>query len=101
MGLVADDQGRVGYVTAIHALQTKNNLSTTRWGEYDLPGAKRMRLTQDYDDGMTLFYRSEAEDSNEYEDSSQSDEEKFNPAWQSSFQYGGGMTSASPSTGGQ
>lgn len=60
-----------------------------------------MRLTQDYDDGMTLFYRSEAEDSNEYEDSSHSDEEKFNPAWHSSFQYGGGMTNASPSTGGQ
>lgn len=48
-----------------------------------------MRLSQEYDDSMTLFYRSEAEDSNEYEDSSHSEEEKFNPTWQNSIQYGG------------
>ncbi|XP_066254910.1 homeobox protein TGIF2LX-like [Euwallacea similis] len=52
------------------------------WGnDYEMPGAKRMRMTQEYDEGMTLFYRSEPEDSNEYEDSSHSDE-NFNPNWQ-------------------
>ncbi|XP_066143365.1 homeobox protein TGIF2LX-like [Euwallacea fornicatus] len=52
------------------------------WGnDYEIAGAKRMRMTQEYDEGMTLFYRSEPEDSNEFEDSSHSDE-NFNPNWQ-------------------
>ncbi|ERL91329.1 hypothetical protein D910_08661 [Dendroctonus ponderosae] len=59
------DQGRVGWAN-----------------EYEHSGAKRMRLNQEYEDSMTLFYRSEAEDSNDYEDSSHSEEEKFNPNWQ-------------------
>ncbi|XP_050296827.1 homeobox protein TGIF2LX-like isoform X2 [Anthonomus grandis grandis] len=59
---MAADQGRVGWAD-----------------EYEYPGAKRMRMNQEYDDSMTLFYRSEAEE--EYEESSHDEEEKFNATW--------------------
>ncbi|CAH0550904.1 unnamed protein product [Brassicogethes aeneus] len=58
------------------------------WGE-DIPmvGGKRIRLDHDYDDSMTLMYRSEEDSPNEYESSSPSEEEKFSP-WQTVIRYG-------------
>ncbi|XP_030753421.1 iroquois-class homeodomain protein irx-3-like [Sitophilus oryzae] len=51
-------------------------------------GSKRVRLDHDYEDCMTLMYKSE-EDSptEEYESSSPSEEEKFNP-WETVIRYG-------------
>lgn len=42
-------------------------------------GGKRIRLDHDYDESLTLLYRSEGDSPNEYESSSPSEEEKFNP----------------------
>lgn len=43
----------------------------------------------DYDDGITLMYRSEEDSPNDYESSSPSEEEKFSPAaWQSVIRFG-------------
>lgn len=51
--------------------------------------AKRPSLVRDhdYDDGLTLMYRSEEDSPNEYESSSPSEEEKFTP-WQTVIRYG-------------
>lgn len=58
------------------------------WGEeITTVGGKRIRLDHDYDDGMTLMYRSEEDSPNEYESSSPSEEEKFTP-WQTVIRYG-------------
>ncbi|KAK9880439.1 hypothetical protein WA026_011686 [Henosepilachna vigintioctopunctata] len=58
------------------------------WGE-DLAnvGGKRIRLDHDYEDSMTLMYRSEEDSPNDYESSSPSEEEKFTP-WQTVIRYG-------------
>ncbi|XP_060522587.1 homeobox protein TGIF2LX-like isoform X2 [Cylas formicarius] len=57
------------------------------WEEdFDI-GGKRVRLDHDYDDHMTLMYRSEEDSTNEYESSSPSEEEKFNP-WPTVIRYG-------------
>lgn len=50
-------------------------------------GGKRIRLDHDYDDSMTLMYRSEEDSPNDYESSSPSEEEKFTP-WQTVIRYG-------------
>lgn len=50
-------------------------------------GGKRIRLDHDYDDSLTLVYRSEGESANGYESSSPSEEEKFAP-WQTVIRYG-------------
>ncbi|KAJ8962586.1 hypothetical protein NQ318_000979 [Aromia moschata] len=51
---------------------------TANWnGELQTVGGKRIRLDHDYDDSMTLMYRSEEDSPNEYESSSPSEEEKF------------------------
>lgn len=50
-------------------------------------GGKRIRLDHDYDDSLTLMYRSEEDSPNEYESSSPSEEEKFTP-WQTVIRYG-------------
>lgn len=57
--------------------------------EVDPSPAKRPSLVRDhdYDDGMTLMYRSEEDSPNEYESSSPSEEEKFTP-WQTVIRYG-------------
>ncbi|XP_018324310.1 homeobox protein TGIF2-like isoform X2 [Agrilus planipennis] len=48
---------------------------------------KRIRLDHDYDESITLMYRSEEDSPNEYESSSPSEEEKFTP-WQTVIRYG-------------
>ncbi|CAG9830189.1 unnamed protein product [Diabrotica balteata] len=48
---------------------------------------KRIRLDHDYEDSMTLMYRSEEDSPNEYESSSPSEEEKF-ASWQTVIRYG-------------
>ena len=58
-------------------------------------GGKRIRLDHDYDDSMNLMYRSEEDSPNEYESSSPSEEEKFNP-WQTVIRYGVSKESAYP-----
>ncbi|KAF7268606.1 uncharacterized protein LOC143201628 [Rhynchophorus ferrugineus] len=69
---IGGDQGRMG------------------WGdEFEGHNAKRIRMKQEFDDSMTLFYRSEPEDGIDYESSSPSEEEKFNASWQGPLQYGG------------
>ncbi|KAL1501605.1 hypothetical protein ABEB36_006902 [Hypothenemus hampei] len=74
------DQGRIG------------------WGdEYDHSGTKRLRLNSEFEDTMTLFYRSEAEDSNEYDDSSQSEDEKFHISWNNPLQPYGNLTNETTS----
>lgn len=55
-------------------------------------GGKRLRLdrlhTTDYEDGLTLLYRNEGDNTNDYESSSSpSEEEKFVP-WQTVIRYG-------------
>lgn len=58
--------------------------------EEDPSPAKRPSLVRgdhDYDDGLTLMYRSEEDSPNEYESSSPSEEEKFTP-WQTVIRYG-------------
>lgn len=50
-------------------------------------GGKRIRLDHDYEDTINLMYRSEEDSPNEYESSSPSEEEKFNP-WQTVIRYG-------------
>lgn len=50
-------------------------------------GGKRIRLDHDYEDSMTLMYRSEEDSPNDYESSSPSEEEKFAP-WQTVIRYG-------------
>ncbi|XP_044735301.1 type-2 histone deacetylase 1-like [Chrysoperla carnea] len=46
-------------------------------------------MDHDYDDGITLMYRSEEDSPNDYESSSPSEEDKFSPAaWQSVIRYG-------------
>ncbi|KAJ8978972.1 hypothetical protein NQ317_001444 [Molorchus minor] len=61
---------------------------TANWnGDLRTVGGKRIRLEHDYDDSMTLMYRSEEDSPNEYESSSPSEEEKFTP-WQTVIRYG-------------
>lgn len=57
------------------------------WEEEIPTGGKRIRLDHDYDDSLTLLYRSEEDSPNEYESSSPSEEEKFAP-WQTVIRYG-------------
>lgn len=57
------------------------------WEEEIPTGGKRIRLDHDYDDSLTLMYRSEEDSPNEYESSSPSEEEKFTP-WQTVIRYG-------------
>lgn len=57
------------------------------WDSENPVGGKRIRLEHDYDDGLTLMYRSEGDSPNEYESSSPSEEEKFTP-WQTVIRYG-------------
>ncbi|RZC38005.1 vismay [Asbolus verrucosus] len=62
--------------------------SRAQWDEeIATVGGKRIRLDHDYDDTMNLMYRSEEDSPNEYESSSPSEEEKFNP-WQTVIRYG-------------
>ncbi|CAH1977344.1 unnamed protein product [Acanthoscelides obtectus] len=61
---------------------------TANWnGDLHTIGGKRIRLDHDYEDSMTLMYRSEEDSPNEYESSSPSEEEKFTP-WQTVIRYG-------------
>lgn len=57
--------------------------------DVDPSPAKRPSLVRDhdYDDGMTLMYRSEEDSPNDYESSSPSEEEKYTP-WQTVIRYG-------------
>lgn len=65
------------------SLTSEQNCS---WDE-DGNGGKRIRLDHDYDERVSLMYRSEEDSPNEYESSSPSEEEKFNP-WPTVLQYG-------------
>ncbi|CAG9862423.1 unnamed protein product [Phyllotreta striolata] len=61
---------------------------TVNWnGDLQILKGKRIRLDHDYEDSMTLMYRSEEDSPNEYESSSPSEEEKFTP-WQTVIRYG-------------
>ncbi|CAH1107657.1 unnamed protein product [Psylliodes chrysocephalus] len=61
---------------------------TVNWnGDLQTIRGKRIRLDHDYEDSMTLMYRSEEDSPNEYESSSPSEEEKFTP-WQTVIRYG-------------
>lgn len=73
-----------------------NEQLTTNWNTFpsnnlqnmqSIGGGKRIRLNQDYEENMTLLYRSEEDSPNEYESSSPSEEEKFTP-WQTVIHYG-------------
>ncbi|KAK5648318.1 hypothetical protein RI129_003210 [Pyrocoelia pectoralis] len=66
------------------ALTSEQNGS---WDEDINNGGKRIRLDHDYDERVSLMYRSEEDSPNEYESSSPSEEEKFN-TWPSVIQYG-------------
>lgn len=57
------------------------------WNE-QLPSGpgKRIRLDHDYEENIALIYRSEEDSPNDYESSSPSEEDKYNP-WQSPIQY--------------
>ncbi|CAG9820373.1 unnamed protein product [Phaedon cochleariae] len=68
-------------------------------GELQTIGGKRVRLDHDYEDSMTLMYRSEEESPNEYESSSPSEEEKFTP-WQTVIRYGVSNNSNHPASRG-
>ncbi|KAF5275224.1 hypothetical protein FQR65_LT04258 [Abscondita terminalis] len=57
------------------------------WDEVINTGGKRIRLDHDYDERVSLIYRSEEDSPNEYESSSPSEEEKFTP-WPTVIQYG-------------
>lgn len=50
-------------------------------------GPKRLKLELDSDENVTFMYRSEEDSTNEYESSSQSDEDTFTP-WQTVIRYG-------------
>ncbi|XP_076259368.1 uncharacterized protein LOC143195798 isoform X2 [Rhynchophorus ferrugineus] len=52
--------------------------------DYVSLGSKRVRLDHDYEDSMTLMYKSEEDSPTEYESSSPSEEEK----WESVIRYG-------------
>lgn len=72
---------KLNHPNIITSGQTHNN-----W-EDDPTGGKRVRLDHDYDESVTLMYRSEEDSPNEYESSSPSEEEKFTP-WQTVIRYG-------------
>lgn len=55
--------------------------------DFELSGSKRVRLDHDYEDSMTLIYQSEEDSPTEYESSSPSEEEKFNP-WETVIRLG-------------
>lgn len=57
------------------------------WEVDSSTGGKRIRLDHDYEEGMTLLYRSEGDSPIDYESSSPSEEEKFNP-WSTVIRYG-------------
>ncbi|KAK4884461.1 hypothetical protein RN001_000732 [Aquatica leii] len=57
------------------------------WDEHINTGGKRIRLDHDYDERVSLMYRSEEDSPNEYESSSPSEEEKFT-TWPTVIQYG-------------
>ncbi|KAK9759213.1 Homeobox KN domain [Popillia japonica] len=69
------------------------------WDGDNPAGGKRIRLEHDYDDGLTLMYRSEGDSPNEYESSSPSEEEKFTP-WQTVIRYGLAKEPTHPATRG-
>lgn len=54
--------------------------------EVVIAGSKRIRLDHDYEDSLTLLYRSEGDSPNEYESSSPSEEEKYQP-WHTIIHY--------------
>ncbi|KAK4884559.1 hypothetical protein RN001_000830 [Aquatica leii] len=58
-----------------------NGLAHNNWGI-----DKRIRLDPEYDDNLTVIYRSEEDSLNGYESSSPSEEEKFSP-WQTVIRY--------------
>ncbi|XP_023029601.1 vismay isoform X2 [Leptinotarsa decemlineata] len=76
---------------------------TVNWnGDLQAIGGKRIRLDHDYEDSMTLMYRSEEDSPNEfaeYESSSPSEEEKFTP-WQTVIRYGVPKDSSHPANRG-
>ncbi|KAG5885562.1 hypothetical protein JTB14_003761 [Gonioctena quinquepunctata] len=76
---------------------------TVNWnGDLQTIGGKRIRLDHDYEDSMTLMYRSEEDSPNEYaeyESSSPSEEEKFTP-WQTVIRYGVPKDSSHPASRG-
>lgn len=84
----------------LHPNLLVNDQPRLNWGE-DLPsvGGKRIRLDHDYEDSMTLMYRSEEDSPNEYESSSPSEEEKF-PPWQTVIRYGVAKDSPHPASRG-
>ncbi|KAF5291321.1 hypothetical protein FQA39_LY03472 [Lamprigera yunnana] len=57
------------------------------WDEGINSSGKRIRLDHDYDERVSLMYRSEEDSPTEYESSSPSEEEKFTP-WPTVIQYG-------------
>ncbi|KAL3285937.1 hypothetical protein HHI36_000455 [Cryptolaemus montrouzieri] len=77
-----------------------NDQPRINWGE-DLAnvGGKRIRLDHDYEDSMTLMYRSEEDSPNDYESSSPSEEEKFTP-WQTVIRYGVAKDTSHPANRG-
>lgn len=56
------------------------------WDGENLIGGKRIKHDHDYDDSLTLMYRSEGDSPNEYESSSPSEEEKYGP-WHTVIHY--------------
>ncbi|XP_030750330.1 BEL1-like homeodomain protein 10 isoform X2 [Sitophilus oryzae] len=69
---IGGDRGRVGWAE-----------------EFENHHHKRMRLNPEFEDSMTLFYRSEPEEINGYESSSPSEEEKFSATWTGPIEYSG------------
>lgn len=59
--------------------------SHSGWEE-DAPNSKRIRLDHDYEENVSLMYRSEEDSPNDYESSSPSEEEKFNH-WPTVIRY--------------
>lgn len=70
------------------SMQAGNDQPHASWGDVgeNPVGGKRIRLDHDYDDSLTLMYRSEGDSPNEYESSSPSEEEKFAP-WHTVIHY--------------